>query len=164
MDSGILHWNSFSEFSLNICFFCAFFSWCTAQLIKLIINFVKKKKIDLHYFHSTGSWPSAHSATVSGLATSIGLKEGFGTPIFAFACTYAIITMFDACTLRLNSGKNAATINTLVKELGKENKFATLKEKLGHTRSEVWGGLFVGVIFSIIAMSIWAKYFATPVA
>lgn len=155
-----LHWDCFKEFSLNICFFCAFFSWCTAQLIKLIINFCKTKKIDLHYFHSTGSWPSAHSATVSGLATSIGLKEGFGSSLFAFACTYAIITMFDACTLRLNSGKNAATLNSLIKQLGKEDEYKQLKENQGHTKSEVWGGLFVGIIFSLITMSIWAKYFS----
>lgn len=160
MSSSILHWNCLREFSLNICFFCAFFSWCTAQLIKLIINFVRTRKIDLHYFHSTGSWPSAHSATVSGLATSIGLKEGFCSTLFAFACTYAIITMFDACTLRLNSGKNAAAFNSLVKELGKENNYPFLKEKQGHTKSEVWGGLFVGVSFSLVAMSIWSKYFA----
>ncbi len=155
-----LNWNCFPEFLSNICFFCAFFSWCTAQLIKLIIDFVKTRKIDLHYFHSTGSWPSAHSATVSGLATSIGLKEGFDTAIFAFACAYAIITMFDACTLRLNSGKNAAAINKLIKDLGKEKEFPILKEKQGHTKSEVWGGLFVGLIFSLISMTIWAKYFA----
>lgn len=155
-----LHWNSLKEIVLNVYFFCAFFSWCTAQLIKLIINFVKTRKIDLHYFHSTGSWPSAHSATVSGLATSIGLKEGFDTPIFAFACAYAIITMFDACTLRLNSGKNAAAINSLIKDLGKEGEYPVLKEKQGHTRGEVWGGLFVGVTFSVISMIIWAKWFA----
>lgn len=155
-----LHWNCFQEFFSNICFFCAFFSWCTAQLIKLVINFTKTKKVDLHYFHSTGSWPSAHSATVSALATSIGLKEGFNTPIFAFACAYAIITMFDACTLRLNSGKNAAVLNSLIKSLGKEDAYIALKEKQGHTKSEVWGGLFVGVIFSLVSMSIWAKYFA----
>ena len=128
--------------------------------IKLIINYTKTRKIDLHYFHSTGSWPSAHSATVSGLATSIGLKEGFHTPLFAFACTYAIITMFDACTLRLNSGKNAAAFNALVKQLGKEKEYPLLKENKGHTKAEGWGGLFVGVIFSLVSMVIWSKYFA----
>lgn len=160
MEAAVLHWNTFKEFFFNIYFFCAFFSWCTAQLIKLIINYTKTRKIDLHYFHSTGSWPSAHSATVSGLATSIGLKEGFHTPLFAFACTYAIITMFDACTLRLNSGKNAAAFNALVKQLGKEKEYPLLKENQGHTKAEVWGGLFVGVTFSIVSMVIWAKYFA----
>lgn len=156
--------NILNEMPSNVCFFCAFFAWCTAQLIKLIIDFSKTRKIDLHYFLSTGGWPSAHSATVTSLAVSIGLVQGFDTPLFAFVCAYAIITMFDACTLRLDSGKNAAAINALIKDLNKEEKFPKLKEKQGHTINEVWGGFLWGLFFSLVFVFVWNKISPIPAA
>lgn len=143
----------------NLCFFCAFFSWCLAQLIKLIINFVKTRKIDMRYFVSTGGMPSAHSATVSGLATSVGLTEGFGSPVFAVALVLAIITMFDASTVRRAAGQQAAVLNQIVHELFKEHKLKNqrLKELLGHTRVEVFMGMLTGIAFATVVCTYFAK-------
>ena len=101
--------------------------------------------------------PSAHSATVSGLATAIGMTEGFGSPLFALATTYAIITMFDASTVRRAAGQQAALLNEMVRELFKEHRLRNkrLKELLGHTRVEVLMGMLVGIAFSATACIVW---------
>lgn len=154
----LIHFNVFEEFEMNVCFFCAFFSWCTAQATKLIICFVKTGKINLRYFVSTGEMPSAHSATVSGLATSIGLVCGFDTPLFAMATTFAIITMFDASTVRYAAGQQAAVINKMVSKTQDESfGNVRLKEVLGHTRLEVLMGMLVGIVFSCAFVSVWMR-------
>jgi acid phosphatase family membrane protein YuiD len=40
--------------------------------------------------------PSAHSALVGALATSVGLTMGWSGAEFAIACLFAIIVMYDA--------------------------------------------------------------------
>ena len=145
------------SFTNNIWFFCAFFSWCLAQCIKMLLAFMKTRTVDIHYLVSTGGMPSAHSATVSGLATAIGITEGFGSPLFAMAFVYAIITMFDASTVRRAAGQQAALINIIIHELLKEHRFETkrLKELLGHTRIEVLMGMLTGIAFSAMSCIIW---------
>lgn len=146
-----------TEFAGNLWFFCAFFSWCLAQCIKMLLALITTRRISLHYLVSTGGMPSAHSATVSGLATSLGITEGFGSPIFAVAGVYAIITMFDASTVRRAAGQQAAVINEMVRELLKEHRLSNkrLKELLGHTRIEVVMGMLTGIAFSAAASIIW---------
>ena len=139
-----------SGFWSNLCFLCPFLSWILAQLIKMAINFAKTKNIDFHYLVSTGGMPSAHSATVSGLATSVGMTVGFESPAFAICAVYAIITMFDASTVRRAAGLQAKILNIMVHDVFKEHKIhnAKLRELLGHTRTEVWMGMLLGIVFS----------------
>ena len=139
----------------NIWFICAFFSWCLAQIIKMFLAFIQTRKVDMHYLVSTGGMPSAHSATVSGLATSIGITHGFDTPLFAIAAVYAIITMFDASTVRRAAGQQAAVLNIIIRELLSEHRLRNkrLKELLGHTRIEVLMGMLTGIAFSAAVCS-----------
>ena len=105
-----IHPFDLSVFS-NIPLWAAFFSWCSAQAIKLAIDFAKTRRVDFRYFVSTGGMPSAHSATVTGLATSLGLTQGWDAPITALASVFAIITMFDAATVRHAAGLQAQVLN-----------------------------------------------------
>lgn len=141
-----------TDIQINTCFWAAFFSWCLAQFIKLVIHFIKTKNIDFRYFVSTGGMPSAHSATVCGLATSIGIADGFASSMFALSAVFAIITMFDASTVRRAAGQQAAVLNEMVHELFHDHKLNNkrLKELLGHTRFEVFMGMLTGIIFSIL--------------
>lgn len=152
--------HSISEFPANAAFFAGLLSWCTAQLIKMGIAFGTTRKIDWRYMVSTGGMPSAHSATVSGLATAIGLLEGFGSSIFALSVAFALITMFDAATVRYAAGQQARIINKMVEEFfeNREFKVARLKELLGHTRFEVLMGMLTGIVFSTLFIHLWVRF------
>ena len=134
----------------NVPLWAAFFSWCSAQAIKLAIDFARTRRVDFRYFVSTGGMPSAHSATVSGLAASTGLVAGWDSPALAVAAVFAIITMFDAATVRRAAGLQAQVLNEIVDELRKTRRIraAKLKELLGHTRKEVLAGMLWGVAFA----------------
>jgi acid phosphatase family membrane protein YuiD len=138
-------------------FWSSFIGWTLAQLVKMTTGFAKTGVIDFRYLLSTGGMPSAHSAMVCGLATSIGLTEGFDSPVAMLASGFAAITMFDAASVRRAAGHQAKVMNQIIDELFKEHKFrqTRLKELLGHTRKEVFAGMAVGIVVALAVVHFW---------
>jgi len=131
----------------NPSFLAAFTGWFAAQFIKFTWNLFTTGRVDFRYMISTGGMPSAHSASVSGLAASVGIREGIGSTPFAIALVFALIVMFDAQSVRRAAGQQARLLNQIVEEFFKEHHFSThkLAELLGHTRLEVFAGMLLGV-------------------
>lgn len=138
-------------------FWSSFLSWTVAQCIKMLSNAAKTHTFDFEYLVSTGGMPSAHSAMATGMATSIGLTEGFGTPLAMLGIGWAAITIFDAATVRRAAGEQAKVLNQIVKELKESLKFdpAHLKELLGHTQKEVMAGMLTGILTALVVCSLW---------
>ena len=91
--------------------------------------------------------PSAHTSMSCALATSIGLLNGFSSVEFTIAIVFASVVMFDAQSVRKAAGEQAKLLNQIIDELLNEHNFSEkLKELLGHTRLEVLGGVFSGII------------------
>jgi acid phosphatase family membrane protein YuiD len=132
----------------NPTFLAAFIGWFAAQFIKFTWNLIRNRAVDFRYMISTGGMPSAHSAAVSAMATSAGIREGIGSTTFAVGLVVALIVMFDAQSVRRAAGQQARLLNQIVQELFKEHHLSThkLAELLGHTRLEVLAGLLLGVI------------------
>lgn len=136
-------------------FLSALAAWTAAQFTKMLCGFYETHRLDFSYLVSTGGMPSAHSALVCGLATSVGLEHGFGSTLFVLALGFALITMFDASTVRRAAGMQAKLLNQIVDELFKEHHLSEgkLAELLGHTRLEVFLGLIIGVLVAMIVNS-----------
>ena len=135
----------------NLSIVAGLVAWLLAQLIKFMAHYFKTKELDFRFFVSTGGMPSAHSAAVSALATSVGIREGANSAIFAVTLAFAMIVMFDAQSVRRAAGQQAKLLNQIVQELFKEHHFSThkLAEFLGHTRLEVFVGMCMGVLIAI---------------
>lgn len=148
--------DSFLNLFSNVYFWSALWAWIVAQCIKMINGFFRTKRLDFSYLVSTGGMPSAHSATVSGLATSVGVLQGFGSPAFTIALCLAMIVMFDASTVRRAAGQQAKLLNEMVDELFREHHFSEvkLKELLGHTRLEVLMGMTTGILVALLVVSL----------
>lgn len=148
-------WN-LGHIFLHPWFWSSFLGWTVAQTIKLVRSAIRTRSIDFEYLVSTGGMPSAHSAMVMGLATSIGLTEGFGAPVTMLAFGFAAVTTFDAATVRRAAGEQAKVLNQMVREL-RELKFKPrhLKELLGHSRTEVIWGMVTGVCTAIVVCRLW---------
>ena len=146
---------NFVELFHNPCFWAAFWSWTVAQCAKMLCGFLSTRRVNLNYLVSTGGRPSAHSALVTGIATSVGLQAGFDTPLFMVALAFAAITMFDAATVRRAAGIQARLLNEMVDELFREHHLSErkLKELLGHTRLEVLMGAIVGILTAMLVVS-----------
>ncbi|HHP7230990.1 MAG TPA: divergent PAP2 family protein [Xenococcaceae cyanobacterium] len=142
-----------SEIFHNQTLVVAVLACLTAQGLKLIIELIKNRKVNFRYLVTTGGMPSAHSALVGALATSIGQTMGWSSPEFAIACLFAVIVMYDAAGVRQAAGKQAKLLNQIVDELFQEKHNLNeerLKELLGHTPFQVLVGLSLGVGISML--------------
>ena len=137
----------------NSVLWTAVIGWAAAQIIKFILVFLLYRKVDFRRFTGSGGMPSSHSSLVVSLAVSVGFTEGFDSLIFAACAVTALIVMYDAAGVRRSAGQQAAILNRIVEDWGKEDYTHTekrLKELLGHTPVEVIAGALLGAIIAII--------------
>jgi len=134
----------------------AFITWVLNQSLKLIIFYITEKKWNIMRFIGAGGMPSTHSALSVCVATTIGLKEGWDSPLFALATVIAFIIMADAAGVRRETGEQAKVLNKIILEFFKEIKLKDrrLKELVGHTPFEVIVGAFVGMVMAWILCAI----------
>lgn len=152
----------FLLFIYNPIFLSCVFSWIGAQFIKTAINLIYGR---IHSFGDlietmlwkTGGMPSSHSALVTSLCTTIGIKHGINSDLFVFALAFFLVTIRDAFGVRRSSGLQAKKINELGTELGDKkliDDYKKIKEVNGHTPMEVLCGclvgFFVGLAFSLL--------------
>jgi acid phosphatase family membrane protein YuiD len=116
-------------------------TWMVVGPIKFLISSVRYRRWAFDLV-GNGGFPSNHSAVVSSMATLIALREGMGHPAFGVAVTLAFIVMIDANSLRQHVGRHAVTLNRLNE--GKED-YVILRERMGHTRFEIAGGILTGI-------------------
>ena len=130
-----------------------FFAFLLAQILKVLVVLLTKKKLDFRRLVGSGGMPSSHAATVSCLAVSVGKNDGTDTILFAVVVVFAIIVMYDASNVRRSAGEQAKILNymmdhwaeTTPEAFGKE-----LKELLGHTPIEVFIGSLLGIAFGVM--------------
>lgn len=119
-----------------------FLAWLVAGCLKFITNSIKAKQLAFGLI-GYGGMPSNHSAIVSSMVALIGFKEGIDVPAFGVALTLAFIVMLDANSLRRAVGKHAVAINDLSKH---KPEYQPLRERMGHTKLEILGGVVVGFV------------------
>jgi len=142
----------FEEIISNNALWIALCAWFAAQIIKIFIEFLRTKKIRLNLIMSSGGMPSSHSSFVVAVTTTIGLTEGFDSPLFALGAIVSMIIMYDASGVRRAAGNQAKVINDMLASI--ENTGIKLdkklKEMLGHTPVEVACGAILGIVIAII--------------
>ena len=138
-----------SELINNNVLIAPLLSWAVAQLCKVILFLLEKRKLELRYLVSSGGMPSSHSALVAGLATAVALVEGVGSVTFGISVVLAFIVMYDAATVRHSVGQQAAILNRVLKEIHERRPVKVLgrelKELIGHSPLEVLVGGFLGI-------------------
>ena len=146
--------NSFSRILDNKALAIALVSWTIAQAAKVIIDISINKKFDLKRLVGSGGMPSSHSAFVMALSTGIGKLQGWNSPLFAIAISYAFVVMYDAAGVRRAAGKQAEILNIIIMDVVEHKglKEERLKELIGHTPIEVIAGGILGIITANIML------------
>lgn len=127
-------------------------AWAVAQTIKVITSLVREKRLNLRAFVASGGMPSSHSATVSALATSVGLLQGWGSVAFGLAAILAMVVMYDAAGVRQAVGRQSIILNRIVEELRLRRPRGEverdLRELVGHTPYQVFAGSLMGIVLA----------------
>ncbi len=114
-----------------------FFAWFVAGSLKFLINSLRLGKPAFKLI-GYGGFPSNHSTIVSTITFLVGLREGWHSSTFGVALAFSFIVILDALDLRREVGKHAQKINQLLKK-------NDLRERIGHSKLEVLGGLATGL-------------------
>ena len=141
------------EFSKNYIFGTTVAAWVIAQLIKVFLGVFREKRFNFRWFVGTGGMPSSHAAGVSALSTSIGISYGFDSALFAVTLVFTLIVLFDAQGVRFSTGKMAEVLNKMLDDIYWKKRLddKQLKEFLGHTPIEVFAGIALGIVVSLLS-------------
>lgn len=156
-----------NNLAYNYVLITAVISWCAAQIIKTVLNFIQTKKFNFERLFGAGGMPSSHSALVCSAAIAMCRQCGVGSPEFALMFIVAMVVMYDAMGVRRSAGLHAREINKINRlfaikgitstsdengdaEAKKAKKKKELKEFLGHTPLEVLGGALLGILIAMI--------------
>ena len=129
-----------------------------AQLIKVPICLITKRKWNPALVFSTGGMPSSHSAFVAALTTAIALVDGIGSTTFAISFCLASVVIYDAMGVRRHAGQHAKMLNQLLDDLVKTGNFSIFqdesyqkrfKELLGNEPLETFCGTLFGIFIAI---------------
>lgn len=145
----------FTELFNNKIFLTAALSWFVAQVLKTIIHLIISKEFVLERMVGSGGMPSSHSSTVTALATATYMEYGAASFEFAIAAVFAIVVMYDARGVRLETGIQAKLLNDIIKifeDMGRKevSAYDRLKEFVGHTPFQVVMGALLGILLAIL--------------
>ncbi|MBN1175062.1 divergent PAP2 family protein [Candidatus Woesearchaeota archaeon] len=119
-------------------------AWSMAQIIKGSLGYLSFTKKD--FFSKSGGMPSSHTASASAFFFSELFFHGLSS-FSILALLFLVVIMVDAIGVRYATGKNAQVLKKIVsdKKLQKE-----LVLKNGHKKIEVFAGLVLGLVVSLI--------------
>ena len=124
--------------------------WIIAQGAKYVIVALKNRNFDhFRQLYLSGNMPSAHSATTVALCVVVGLRDGFGSALFAVTALLAGIVMYDAMMVRRSSGEQGLAIHALI-ALSKNKEIVLPRAARGHTPLEVAVGAILGAAIGVV--------------
>ena len=158
--------NIIADILSNRILVCGVLGWAVAQILKTLIYAMLNNEFRLERMFGDGGMPSAHSATVSSMATAAAIVYGFGSFEFAISVMLAIIVMHDAMGVRMETGKQGKVLNEMIdflrtegfveafKKNDKMYEFweASLKEFVGHTPIQVAAGCILGIVLACVTV------------
>jgi acid phosphatase family membrane protein YuiD len=134
-----------------------FWSILAASLIAqgakiLVLIFKKKEKFQWSDLFVTGNMPSGHSALVTALTVSVLLTEGF-SPLFFVSFVFAAVVIRDAVGVRRAVGEEGKVLSNIITVL--KNRFhitipRKMHQSLGHQPLEVFVGVLIGILSSVL--------------
>lgn len=128
-------------------FLAPFIGWFVSGCLKFLINSILFGRDGARKHAGNGGFPSTHTSTIATVAFLIGFGEGWFSPAFGLAVGFLFIVAIDATGLRIAVGQQAAVLNTMHAQ---DSEYQPMREKMGHTRIEIIGGLVVGLVTSFI--------------
>jgi hypothetical protein len=125
-----------------------------SQLIKFLIK-SNNLKLNIQSFSTYAGMPSSHAAMATSLISSVGLTQGYSSPLFFICIIFSFFIIRDALGLRNYVGQNGQVLNNLIKNLSDnkiigQEKYPRLIEKIGHKPTQIIAGTILGFLISLI--------------
>ncbi len=136
----------------NRALWAALAGWALAQALKVVIELIRHRRIDLTRLSGSGGMPSSHSAIVTALAAAIAREYGLASPLFAIAAILAGVVMYDATGVRQAVSIQARLLNRMMDDFFAHRGLnqQRLRELIGHTPRQVLVGAVLGAVVGVL--------------
>ena len=132
-------------------FLVAILAGAAAQVIKVVSFLLVEKAVNYKRFVQADGSPNMHSAAMSALAVSIGLKDGFGSIVFALALCLTVLVMVDTWNVKRAASRNAEVIVLIVERIrSKGGRNYRAPESLSYTHMDVLIGTVFGIAVTLL--------------
>lgn len=121
-------------------------SWVIGKGLKVVLDIIREKKMNLKLLLYDGPMPSTHTTSVVAVAVACILETGI-SPISLLSFIVALIVMEDAMKVRFITGQQAKLLNQQYK--GKKG-YKPMPERIGHRPIEVLVGALIGIVVPIL--------------
>ncbi|EJY54590.1 acid phosphatase/vanadium-dependent haloperoxidase related protein [Alicyclobacillus hesperidum URH17-3-68] len=88
-----------------------------AQLLKPVFVMIQMRTWDWRQVRNSGGMPSSHTAAVIALAAELWMHSGGSDPVLGIGFFVAAVVMYDAAGVRWQTGRQAAVLNRLLRDL-----------------------------------------------
>lgn len=150
-------------------FIIPFIVWWLIQSIKAIIDAFLQQTFTRDFLWNPWGFPSVHSGIAASVSTLMFFIYGRESAPFAISITFSFLFWYDAANIRYEAGQHATFLNTLSEELHEltwdhthcdipknthhHTHSYNLKERLGHTVTEVLWGILIWIILTRLILS-----------
>lgn len=124
-------------------FIAAGLAFGLAQGIKYLLNRRAAEAGGWRQLYMSGRMPSAHTATMTALATVVAVQDGVQSGLFAVTAVIALITAYDSMMSRRSAGEQGLALRKLL-EKSPFSKDPMPYVALGHKPLEVAAGALLG--------------------
>jgi uncharacterized protein len=135
--------------------FAPLLSMAVAQIIKPFLAVLLGHRWRWSRMFDTGGMPSSHTSLVTTLTIAVGAVEGISSTMFSIVLVFSGYFVFEATGLRQEVGHQARVLNEMLDDVYKTHHLdaARLRELVGHTWKEVFGGVLVGILVFLVCRS-----------
>ncbi len=123
-------------------------AWLVAQILKFAISALRGY-INFKLLYQSGGMPSAHTALIVSITTTVAVIEGVSSPLFGVILVLAMIIIYDALGVRRSSGLQAVAIQNIYKNEEIDDSRLALGDAKGHSPHEVLAGGLLGLLIAL---------------
>lgn len=124
-------------------------AWIIAQTIKFLLATGIKDQRAWRMLYQSGRMPSAHTATMVALTTTVAVYDGVESGLFALAGLVSAIVVYDAIMVRRSTGEQGVALHKLLRSSKQHADEPLPYLALGHRPLEVAGGALLGVLVGL---------------
>ncbi|MBN2185721.1 MAG: divergent PAP2 family protein [Candidatus Krumholzibacteriota bacterium] len=87
------------------------------QILKSIIYSVAEREANIGRLFQADGMPNLHATVFAALSTTVGLKYGFSSILFAVTATYTFIIVHDTMKVKREKEKQVGILNSIISNI-----------------------------------------------